>query len=67
MTVFLDCLSPLYIIFLSFAPSTEAAAVAKKAYKEDTTLKAAAIQLGYLTEAQFDEWVRPEKMLGPTE
>lgn len=38
--------------------------IAKKAYKEDTTLKAAAIALGYLTEAQFDAWVRPENMIG---
>jgi len=42
-----------------------AAKVAKKAYAENTTLKAAAVDLGLLTEAQFDEWVRPETMLGP--
>lgn len=42
----------------------KAAAIAKKAYKEDTTLKAAAIELGYLTAEQFDEWVRPEDMVG---
>ena len=42
-----------------------AAKVAKKAYAENTTLKAAALELGLLTEAQFDEWVRPEDMLGP--
>ncbi len=41
-----------------------AAAIAKKAYKEDTTLKAAAIALGHLTAEEFDEWVRPEKMIG---
>jgi fumarate hydratase class II len=41
-----------------------AAKVAKKAYAEGTTLKAAAVELGMLTEAQFDEWVRPEKMVG---
>jgi fumarate hydratase class II len=28
-------------------------------------LKAEAIKLGYLTAEQFDEWVRPEEMLGP--
>jgi fumarate hydratase class II len=27
-------------------------------------LKAAAMELGYVTEAEFDEWVRPEKMVG---
>lgn len=42
----------------------KAAEIAKKAYKENTTLKAAALALGYLTEAQFDEWVRPEDMIG---
>ncbi len=42
-----------------------AAKVAKKAYQENTTLKAAALDLGLLTEAQFAEWVRPENMLGP--
>jgi len=42
----------------------KASEIAKKAYKEDTTLKAAALALGYLTEQEFDEWVRPEKMIG---
>ncbi|HHW1558529.1 TPA: class II fumarate hydratase [Pseudomonas aeruginosa] len=41
----------------------KAAEIAKKAYAEGTTLRAAALQLGYLDEAQFDEWVRPEQML----
>jgi fumarate hydratase class II len=43
-----------------------AAKVAKKAHKEGTTLKEAALALGLLSEAEFDEWVRPEKMLGPS-
>jgi fumarate hydratase class II len=38
--------------------------IAKKAYKEDTTLKEAALALNYLTEKEFDEWVRPETMIG---
>ena len=42
-----------------------AAKVAKKAYAENTTLKAAALALGLLTEEQFADWVRPENMLGP--
>lgn len=42
-----------------------AAKVAKKAYKENMTLKAAAVALGLLTQEKFDEIVRPEKMLGP--
>jgi fumarate hydratase class II len=42
----------------------KAAEIAKKAYNENTTLKAAALTLGYVTEKQFDEWVRPEDMIG---
>lgn len=42
----------------------KAAQIAKKAHKEGTTLKASALALGFVTEAQFDEWVRPEKMVG---
>lgn len=42
-----------------------AAKVAKKAHKENKTLKEAAIELGLLTAENFDEVVRPEKMIGP--
>ena len=42
-----------------------AAKVAKKAYQEKTTLKESAVALGLLTEEEFDEKVRPEKMTGP--
>ncbi len=42
-----------------------AAKIAKTAHKNGTTLKEEAIALGYLTEEQFKEWVRPEDMLGP--
>lgn len=42
-----------------------AAAIAKKAHKEGLTLKEAAIQSGHLTEAQFDEWIKPENMVHP--
>ena len=42
----------------------KAAKIAKKAYNENTTLKAAALDLGYLTEEEFDAWVRPEEMCG---
>lgn len=41
-----------------------AAAIAKKAHKEGTSLREAAIALGLLTSEQFDEWVRPEDMIG---
>lgn len=42
-----------------------AAKIAKLAHKEGTTLKEAALKLELLTEQQFDEIVKPEKMLGP--
>jgi len=42
-----------------------AAKIAKTAHKNGTTLKHEAIALGYLTEEQFKEWVKPEDMLGP--
>ncbi|WP_017937858.1 class II fumarate hydratase [Zestomonas thermotolerans] len=42
----------------------KAAEIAKKAYAEGITLREAALALGYLDEAQFDAWVRPENMLG---
>ncbi|MCL6688311.1 class II fumarate hydratase [Pseudomonas sp. R3.Fl] len=41
----------------------KAAEIAKKAYKEGTSLREAALELGYLTDQQFDEWVRPQDML----
>ncbi len=41
-----------------------AAAIAKKAHKEGTSLRDAAIKLGLLTSEQFDEWVKPEEMIG---
>ena len=44
----------------------KAAQTAKKAHKEGTTLKAAALALGVCTEAQFDAWVRPENMVAPS-
>ena len=44
-----------------------AAKVAKKAHDEGTTLKQAAVALGLLSEQEFDEWVRPEAMLGPSD
>ena len=42
----------------------KAAEIAKKAHKENSTLKEAAISLGYVTEEQFKEWVDPAKMTG---
>ena len=42
----------------------KSAEIAQKAHKEGTTLKAMAVKLGYVTDKQFDEWVRPENMVG---
>lgn len=44
----------------------KAALIAKTAHKEGITLKEAALKLGVLTEEQFDNYVVPEKMLGPS-
>ncbi|CDY63850.1 BnaC04g51800D [Brassica napus] len=44
-----------------------AAAVAKKAHKEGSTLKEAALKLGVLTSEEFDTLVVPEKMIGPSD
>ena len=42
----------------------KAAEIANKAHQEGTTLKEASLTLGYLTEEEFDQWVRPEDMIG---
>lgn len=42
----------------------KAAEIAQKAHKQGTTLKEMAVKLGYVTAKQFDEWVKPEKMVG---
>ena len=42
----------------------KAAKIAKKAHKENKTLREAAIELGYVSNEQFDLWVRPEDMVG---
>jgi fumarate hydratase class II len=41
-----------------------AAKIAKKAHKENKTLRDAAVELDLLTSEQFDEWVVPGKMIG---
>ncbi|MFJ4343820.1 class II fumarate hydratase [Pseudomonas sp. NPDC089401] len=43
----------------------KAAEIAKKAYAEGKTLREAALELQYLTNEQFDQWVKPENMLAP--
>jgi fumarate hydratase class II len=42
----------------------KAAEIAKKAYNENSTLKKAALDLGYVTAEEFDQWVDPSKMTG---
>ncbi|MFN5761929.1 MAG: class II fumarate hydratase, partial [Sphingobacteriales bacterium] len=42
----------------------KAAEIAQKAHKQGTTLKEMAVKLGYVTPEQFDEWVKPEDMVG---
>ena len=45
----------------------KAAQIAKNAHKKGLTLKQSALELGHLNEQQFNEWVLPENMVGPTE
>ena len=42
----------------------KAAEIAKKAYQNGTTLREEGVNLGYLTDKEFDEWIRPEDMCG---
>lgn len=43
----------------------KAAEVAKKAHRDRLTLKEAALALGYVSEDEFERWVRPQDMLEP--
>lgn len=45
----------------------KAAKIAKTAWEKGTTLREEALNLGYLNNEQFDQWVRPEDMTGPKE
>ncbi len=42
----------------------KAAEIAQTAHKTNSTLKETAIRLGYVTAEEFDEWVKPEEMVG---
>jgi len=42
----------------------KAAEIAQTAHKNGSTLKETAIKLGYVTEAEFNEWMKPEEMVG---
>ena len=41
------------------------AKIAKNAHKKGLSLKESALELGLVSEKDFDNWVRPENMLGP--
>ena len=43
----------------------KAAQIAKKAHREGTGLREAAVALGFVNESQYDEWVKPEQMTRP--
>ena len=43
----------------------KAAKIAKNAHEKGTTLRESALELGFLTNEEFDAWVRPEEMTGP--
>lgn len=45
----------------------KSAEIALLAYREDMSLKEAALKLGYVTDEEFDRWVKPEEMTGPTD
>jgi fumarate hydratase class II len=61
-----DLLARSLMLVTALAPHIgydKAAKIAHKAHAEGTTLREAALALGYVTETQFADWVRPEKML----
>ena len=43
-----------------------AAEIAKKAHHDGSTLREAALALGYVSAQDFDRWVKPESMIGPS-
>ena len=44
----------------------KAAKIAKNAHEKGITLRSSALELGYLSNEEFDSWVRPEEMIGPS-
>jgi len=63
-----DLMAKSLMLVTALAPKIgydKAAQVAKTAHKNGTTLKEEALRLGFVTEKEFDELVRPEKMIGP--
>lgn len=64
MAELLSCSLMLVTALNSHIGYDKGAEIAKKAFNEGTTLKEAALTLGYVTEEEYDQWVRPEKMIG---
>ena len=63
-----DLMSRSLMLVTALAPSIgydNAAKIAKTAHKNGTTLREEAVGGGYLTNEEFDEYVRPEKMIAP--
>jgi fumarate hydratase class II len=44
----------------------KSAKIAKNAHEKGLTLRESALELKYLTNDEFDQWVRPEQMIGPS-
>jgi fumarate hydratase class II len=61
----LDCSLMLVTALNPHIGYDKAAKIAKKAHQDGTTLKKAAVELGFVTEAEFDAWVDPGKMTMP--
>ncbi len=65
-----DLLARSLMLVTALAPHIgydRAAQIAKHAHASGATLRDAALALGFVSAAQFDEWVRPEKMTGPVQ
>ncbi|MEM7662954.1 MAG: class II fumarate hydratase [Pseudomonadota bacterium] len=63
-----DLMNRSLMLVTALAPTIgydKATEIAKKAHKDGTTLKEAALALGYVTEEEYDRVVRPEDMIGP--
>lgn len=65
ITELLDKSLMLTTVLSTYIGYDKSAEIARKAYLERLTLKQAAIQLGYISAQQFDNWVRPENMITP--
>ena len=56
---------------LFYSPSANAvdgaAKIAKHAHSSGSTLRESALELGLVTNDQFDQWVKPREMIGPKE